>query len=117
MDRKLAAVLGVTARAARERAGLTQADVAEQIGIAPEVYGRLERGTMLPSVPTLKRICATLRISADVLLGLDAMATPPAAGWAGASEPRELRRLIRRASRLDRKRMRLLALLANALSD
>ncbi len=43
------------------RAGLTQVELAESIGTATEVYGRLERGKMLPSVPTLFRLCVALR--------------------------------------------------------
>ena len=67
---KLARHLGKTARAARLLAKLTQADVAERVGIATEVYGRLERGAMLPSAPTLRKLC-----SADLHAGW-----PPAAG-------------------------------------
>ena len=54
MAKKLATRLGECARAARQRLNLTQEDVAERIGIATEVYGRLERGNMLPSVPTFR---------------------------------------------------------------
>jgi transcriptional regulator with XRE-family HTH domain len=68
---KLARHLGKTARAARMQAKLTQADVAERVGIATEVYGRLERGAMLPSVPTLLKLCSTLHADANALLGLN----------------------------------------------
>ncbi|HEX8705831.1 MAG TPA: helix-turn-helix transcriptional regulator, partial [Myxococcaceae bacterium] len=44
MEKPLASTLGAVARAARMRAGLTQEDVAERIGMASEVYGRMERG-------------------------------------------------------------------------
>ena len=67
---KLAKHLGGVAREARTAARLTQADVAERIGIATEVYGRLERGGMLPSVPTLRKLCSVLRADANALLGL-----------------------------------------------
>jgi transcriptional regulator with XRE-family HTH domain len=67
---KLARHLGKTARAARLLAKLTQADVAERVGIATEVYGRLERGAMLPSAPTLRKLCSALRADANALLGL-----------------------------------------------
>ncbi|WP_216623551.1 helix-turn-helix transcriptional regulator, partial [Corallococcus exercitus] len=70
MERKLAVSVGAAARAARLRAGLTQADVADRVGIASEVYGRLERGKMMPSVPTLFRLCLALQLSADASLGL-----------------------------------------------
>ncbi len=67
---KLAKSLGDAAREARQKAGLTQADVAERIGVATEVYGRLERGILMPSVPTLRRICVALHMSADAMLAL-----------------------------------------------
>lgn len=62
--------LGETARAARERLGLTQAQVAQRTGLAPNVYGRIERGGMMPAVPTLRKLALTLVISADALLAL-----------------------------------------------
>ncbi len=42
--------------------------------LKPGVYGRVERGAMVPSVPTLRRICETLAISSDALLSLGAQA-------------------------------------------
>ena len=62
--------LGETTRAARERLGLTQAQVARQIGLSPNVYGRIERGHMMPAVPTLRKLVLVLGISADVLLSV-----------------------------------------------
>lgn len=62
--------LGEVARVARERLGLTQAQVARQLGIAPNVYGRIERGHMMPAVPTLRRMALVLGLSTDVLLAL-----------------------------------------------
>ena len=115
MDARLATTLGATARAARERAGLTQADVAERVGIASEVYGRLERGRMLPSVQTLRRLCLALAVPADDLLGLRDTAARASEPPAGYGEPPEIRRLVRRLKRLDSGRLRLLSLLAEAL--
>ncbi|HSP80714.1 MAG TPA: helix-turn-helix transcriptional regulator [Myxococcaceae bacterium] len=63
--------LGERARAARERLGLTQAQVARQVGIAPNVYGRIERGGMMPAVPTLRKLTLALGMSADVLLAVE----------------------------------------------
>ena len=65
MEPTLSTILGAAVRAARQRQELTQADVAERVGLATEVYGRLERGHMLPSVRTLLRICTVLHVSAD----------------------------------------------------
>ncbi|WP_257455608.1 helix-turn-helix transcriptional regulator [Archangium lipolyticum] len=87
MDEKQRHAMGESARAARLRLGLTQAEVAKKIRLKSGVYGRVERGMMVPSVPTLRRICETLGISSDVLLSLStqapeamAPAPPPAAG-------------------------------------
>ena len=71
--------LGAQLLAARERAGLTQADVSSQVGIAAAIYGRIERGQMLPSVPTFYRLCTTLQLSANTLLGLGKGWPEPAA--------------------------------------
>ncbi|HLL82141.1 MAG TPA: helix-turn-helix transcriptional regulator [Longimicrobium sp.] len=117
MDKKLAEAIGSAARAARQRARLTQADVAERLGIASEVYGRLERGLMLPSVVTLRKLCVALAVPADELLGLrepdgSFVAEPPPS----YGDSPELRRLLRRVQQLDRRKLRLLTLLAAALS-
>ena len=96
MDEKLQRLLGDAARAARLRLGLTQAEVAKKVRLKSGVYGRVERGMMTPSVPTLRRMCETLGISSDVLLSLGAQAseatapTPPP----GADEHPELSRII-----------------------
>jgi transcriptional regulator with XRE-family HTH domain len=96
MDEKLQRLLGDAARAARLRLGLTQAEVAKKVGLKSGVYGRVERGMMMPSVPTLRRMCETLGISSDVLLSLGARdhgatAQVPSAE---ASEHPELSRII-----------------------
>lgn len=39
---------------------MTQVEVAEAIGTPPAVYGHMERGAVMPSVPTLIRLCLTL---------------------------------------------------------
>lgn len=70
MDEKLQRLLGETARSARLRQGLTQAEVARQVRLKTAVYGRVERGKMTPSVPSLRRICTVLGLSSDVLLSL-----------------------------------------------
>ena len=70
MDEKLQRLLGEAARAARLRLGLTQAEVARQVRLKPGVYGRIERGKMTPSVPSLRRICTVLGLSSDLLLSL-----------------------------------------------
>ena len=113
---KLAKALGDAAREARQRAGLTQADVAERIGVATEVYGRLERGLLMPSVPTLRRLCLALHLAADKLLALSS-ANPPA--WAETPPPLQdgiyMRRLLRHVRRLSPHQLRALSLVAATL--
>lgn len=119
MDKKLATTIGAAARAARTRLELTQADVAERIDVATEVYGRLERGGMLPSVQTLLKLCHELHVSADELLGLSShgantsrsSAEPPPS----PQERPEVRRLLRTVRQLDPSKVKLLGLVANAL--
>jgi transcriptional regulator with XRE-family HTH domain len=69
MSLKLAETIGEAVCDARRRAGLTQAQVAAALALPLAAYSRLERGRLLPSVPTLWNLAEFLRISADVLLG------------------------------------------------
>jgi transcriptional regulator with XRE-family HTH domain len=117
MDKKLAITIGAAARAARARLELTQADVAERIDVATEVYGRLERGGMLPSVQTLLKLCNELNISADELLGLAAPSSSSRSHEAPSSPPEraEVRRLLRTVRQLSPSQVKLLGLVANAL--
>jgi transcriptional regulator with XRE-family HTH domain len=96
MDEKLQGLLGEAARAARLRLGLTQAEVAEKVGLAQSVYGRVERGMMMPSVPTLRKLCLTLGISSDALLSLGGKqrGAPAVSPQPGAGEHPELSRII-----------------------
>lgn len=55
--------------AARKARGLTQADIATSLGMATEVYGRMERGQLLPSLPTFLLICAHLEVGVEQILG------------------------------------------------
>lgn len=117
---KLASNVGEVARDARQRVGLTQADVAERVGLATEVYGRLERGRMLPSVPSLRKLCIVLRTPSDAFLGLN---TGEVATWVAEAESTptesdeapELRRLMRTLRKLDAAQLKLISLVAAAL--
>jgi transcriptional regulator with XRE-family HTH domain len=116
---KLAKALGDSAREARQRTGLTQADVAERIGVATEVYGRLERGLLMPSVPTLRRLCLALHLTADALLALGP--NPPSSAWTEAPAPTsdedapQMRRLMRHVRKLTPTQLRALSLVAATL--
>ncbi|MCL4416598.1 MAG: helix-turn-helix transcriptional regulator [Actinobacteria bacterium] len=60
--------LGVIRRGTREKAGLTQEDVAKKVGIHVSYYSRIERGVVNPSVEILESIVKTLKIkSSDIL--------------------------------------------------
>lgn len=119
-QRRLPAALSAALRQARKRAGMTQAEAAEGIGIAPEVYGRMERGGMLPSVPTLLRLCLILGSGPNELMGFAEVepghsahgvnTVPP-----GLKDTPEKRRLLRRLARLDRPRIKALARLVALL--
>lgn len=113
-ESRLPSTIGQGARLARARAGLTQAEVAEASGMATEVYGRLERGLHLPSVPTLMRVCLTLASGPNELMGFG-----PTGDRHHENDPRESmvppdlndtpdkRRLLRLLARLDRPRLKL----------
>ncbi|MFP2934506.1 helix-turn-helix transcriptional regulator [Pyxidicoccus sp. 3LG] len=70
MDESIAIKVGRGLRAARLRASLTQAEAAEAAGLSPEVYGRMERSKLLPSLPTLTVLCRAFRTSLDEVMGL-----------------------------------------------
>ena len=58
-------------RAARERKGMTQKELAENIGVAKSTYSLYESGNREPNVQTIKKIADILNVSADELLGID----------------------------------------------
>lgn len=95
MEERIRHAIGYATRQARLRANLTQREVAERIGLVPEVYGRIERGQMTPSVGTLCRVCKTLGMTPSELLGF-AEATPPP-WW---QEEQRMHRLPHRQRRL-----------------
>ncbi|MBJ6760879.1 helix-turn-helix transcriptional regulator [Myxococcaceae bacterium JPH2] len=118
VNEKLTVIFGAAARDARLRLGLTQADVAERVGIAMEVYSRMERGKMLPRAQTLRRLCDVLHVSADVLLGVGAPGSPVAVGVPrreGREEPAELRRLTRTLRTLELGQLRAVSRVVNAV--
>lgn len=112
---KLKHHLGTALQLARENSGLTQVEVAKRVGIAPAVYGRIERGQMLPSVPTLFRLCMILNVSSDMLLGLDAEERDSLAGRPGPEALPELRRLSALVRTLSPAALRTLTAVATAV--
>jgi len=69
--------LGANIRKARTRLGITQEQMAEMLEMSTEVYGRMERGLIFPSVKRLVDICGKLGESADKLLGLSLSEVTP----------------------------------------
>lgn len=117
---KLKRHLGASLLVARERAGLTQAEVSSQVGVVPAVYGRIERGGMMPSVPTLYRICIALGLSANAALGLGSEPLVIAAPMPPPQEEEdspELRRLARLLPLLSPDALRCMSAIATAFAD
>jgi len=116
VDHKLAVLLGAAARDARLRLGLTQSDVAERMGMAMEVYSRLERGKMLPRTQTLRRLCDVLQVSADTLLGVGRADGAPITPRKKVKEdPVELRRMTRKLRDLEPGQLRAVSRVVNAV--
>ena len=57
-------------RSMRNMLHLTQASLAERIGITQPYLAELERGDKHPSIDVLQKLCGELNCSADYLLGL-----------------------------------------------
>ena len=68
---------------ARLRSGLSQKEVAENIGVAKSTYSLYESGNREPNVNTIKKIADCLNVSADTLLGLNDEPTTLAAHFDG----------------------------------
>ncbi|XXF78509.1 helix-turn-helix transcriptional regulator [Myxococcaceae bacterium GXIMD 01537] len=68
MHTKLAERVGTNVRAARRRAGLSQAQVAGALHVSELLYARLERGKLLPTMPTLVKLCSVLHVSLDLIV-------------------------------------------------
>jgi transcriptional regulator with XRE-family HTH domain len=55
-------------RQLRIAAGLTQTALAKQAGLERTHLNRLERGRLIPTLPTLKRLAKTLQVTPQSLL-------------------------------------------------
>jgi len=62
------ALVGANVKRERERAGYTQDQFSEMIGIGSKSLSALERGTVGVSITTLRKICTLLSVSANTLL-------------------------------------------------
>jgi transcriptional regulator with XRE-family HTH domain len=111
---RIATQLGAAARQARHQLRLTQAEVAEQTGIALEVYGRIERGVLLPSLPTFVALCRVLEADPRALLGFLEAGSPLVAARAATEAP-WVRRLTRMARELTEEEVRALLAVAKVM--
>ena len=64
-------LLGKRVRYVRRMLDIMQKELAKETGVSVALIGHVERGTRIPSVETVYRICKALGLSADYLLGLD----------------------------------------------
>lgn len=87
---------GTRLHAAREAAGLSQAAVAEKLGLAQQSYAAWERRNVALRADQLQQLAAILGVGSDQLLGQEPAKTR-AAGPVG-----KLRQVFERASKLPR---------------
>jgi transcriptional regulator with XRE-family HTH domain len=63
-----AGVIGANVRAAREAAGLSQAQLGERAGMVVPVISRLESGTHLPGLTTFLKVAEALGVEPAALI-------------------------------------------------
>ena len=61
----------------RKQRGMTQEQLAEAINIASNSVSRIERGLLVPALPTLIDICNALEVGADSILAFYTAADAP----------------------------------------
>src|SRR5689334_14969500 len=66
--------LGARIRATRKAAGLTQAELAEAVGVEPESINRIENAKLNPSRDTLQKVAKVLGVKLSNLVDDDASA-------------------------------------------
>ncbi len=63
--------LGVRLKEVRTEAGLTQADLAERVGVSRKTINTVENGVFVPSTLLALKLAATLKISVEDIFYLD----------------------------------------------
>lgn len=61
-------LMGAKLRKARNRMRMTQEQAAERVDISASFLGHVERGSRIPSVETIVRLCKLYHVSADMIL-------------------------------------------------
>lgn len=62
--------IGERLKAAREKAGITQRQLAEKIGVTQKDICRWEKGERTPSLIRFSELCKSLDVSADKILNI-----------------------------------------------
>ena len=65
MDYRL---MGAKLRKARKRLRMTIEQAAERVDMSVSMIGNVERGSRVPSVETIVRLCKLYHVSADIIL-------------------------------------------------
>lgn len=68
MEADILKIIGENTRKYRRRAGLTQAELAEQVGVGTAFISRVERGQKRMRIETMLMVASALNISVDLLL-------------------------------------------------
>lgn len=63
--------IGTIIRTLRENKNLSQKELALQIGVSKSMVNKYESGVRRPSLEVLRKICHTLGVTADTLLGVN----------------------------------------------
>lgn len=101
--------LGLRLRAARQRCGLTQEQVAERVGVHVTHIAKIEGGERTPSLDALVRIAQALEVGvAEITAAID---EPPQPGLEPA-----LGEVLAVLRRCDARRLRLLLRIAEAVA-
>ena len=112
----LARVIGMTAKTARVEAGWTQEEVARRVGLVTQVYGRLERGDMRPSIETFRQLVLVLKVSPDDLLGIHQRASADARRSRKRESRPLVQQLVHQCRELDARTLRIVLGVARALA-
>lgn len=79
--------IGQTIAEQRRRMGLTQTELANQLGLSPQAVSKWENGLGSPDISLLPEIAQILNLSMDQLFGLEAVETAPGMASEGANGP------------------------------
>lgn len=108
-----AKALARAVRQLRTAAGLTQAELAENAGLAFETVSRIESGREPPSLRTAISLADALAVPLDAVVGRSAALSAPKK----QALPPQLRRLLASAERLDSPTLRHFVALARKLAE